>query len=724
MSAKKSMVCSAVLMALSSNSYAAQISTFDEVVVSATRTEQSLNDVSSSISSVSADTIDKTMASDLKEALQYTPGVNVNGSGRFGMSGINIRGMDGSRVKMMVDGVAQPVAYNPGANEQRKYPSTIEVDTLQSIEVNKGPSSTLYGSDALGGAVLMRTKNPDDLLKTEGNEHAFSIKTGYESADSSSKTTGSWAMRADNLETLLMLTYKNGDEQQTHSHGADILGADRGAADPAKQEIGNVLAKTFYQLNQQHRLGLTFEYYQQSYNEDELSNEGVSMISGTTPLITYHDNYNEDSTQRLRVGFEHQWQANNQVFDSLNWKINLQQTESLSKNYDTSTGMMGSGKRLRERQAEDNSIQFDTQFDKLISLAQSDHQLTYGMSFLNNKFATSNIDHKYDKGTVTPGHTDMPDATLQQWGVFAQDQAFLLEEKLILTAGLRYDAFAAEPETNAGFDSAYPESKSDAFTAKLGSVYHFTENFSGFAQISQGFKAPTIYDLYYFYDNGAVIDANPNLKAESSTAYEMGIRAHSHSLRVELAAFYNDYRDFIAQKNLGKITDNGQEKDHYSKENINSAEIYGVEFSSTVLLDKAFNAPQGSYSKFSIAYTEGYDKDTSAALDSIAPLTANLGFGYDALNGKSGALLNINMVAGKDNWADENINSVAGYTVVDLTAYYRPDQDITVRGGLFNAFDRQYWLYDDVSAVENGDSGIDRKSQAGRNWGVNVAWAF
>ncbi|WP_028862742.1 TonB-dependent hemoglobin/transferrin/lactoferrin family receptor [Psychromonas aquimarina] len=724
MSAKKSILCTAVLMALSTNNYAAQVSTFDEVVVSATRTEQSINDVSSSISTVSAETIDKTMAGDLKEALQYTPGVNVNGSGRFGMSGINIRGMDDSRVKIMVDGVSLPAPYNPGSNEQRKYPSTIEVDTLQAVEVNKGPSSSLYGSDALGGAVIMRTKNPEDLLKTEGNEHAFSVKTGYDSVDSSSKTTASWAMREDKLETLLMLTYKNGNEYQTHGSGADIIGEERGAADPAKQEIGNVLAKSFYQLNQQHRLGLTFEYYQQKYNEDELSNEGASIMSGNIPLITYTDNFNEDTTTRMRVGLEHQWQADNQAFDSLDWKINLQQTESLSKNYDTSTGMMGSGKRLREREAEDNSIQFDAQFDKLIEASNSYHQITYGASFLNNKFSTRNVDYKYDLGTVTPGHTDMPDATLQQWGIFVQDQAFLLEERLVLTAGLRYDSFEASPESNDGFTSEYPDSKSDAFTAKLGAVYHFTESFSGFAQISQGFKAPTIYDLYYFYDSGAVIDPNPDLKPESSIAYETGIRAHSDAARVELAVFYNDYTDFIAQKYLGKTIDNGQEKDHYTKENIGSAEIYGVEFSSTVLLDKAFNAPQGTYSKFSAAYTEGYNKDTDQALDSVAPLTANLGFGYDAPNGKGGALLNINMVAGKDDWSEPNIQPVAGYTVVDLTAYYRPHQDVTIRGGLFNAFDKQYWLYDDVSGVENGDSGVDRKAQAGRNWGVNVAWDF
>lgn len=718
MSAQMNVLTSAILLAISTNSYAA-VTSLDEVVVSATRTEQSINDVSSSVSSVGAESIDKTMAADIKEALQATPGVAVNGSGRFGMSGINIRGMDDSRVKIMVDGVSQPVPYNPGSNEQRKFPSSIEVDTLQSIEVNKGPSSTLYGSDALGGAVVMRTKNPDDVLKTDGDENAFGIKTGYKSVDNSFKTTGSWAMRKDKLETLVMLTYKDANEYQTHSNGADINGPDRGAANPADQQVGNLLAKAFYQLNEQHRIGLTTEYYTNSYDEDELSYEDYTLMPG----FTYTDNYNEDLTTRLRVGIEHEWTANNAIFDTLDWKLNFQKTNSLSKNYDTTPlnpGRQSGGRRMRERDANDESIQFDAQFDKLIELENSFHEITYGASFLKNDFSTKNVDYKYDWNTVTPGHTDMPDATLTQWGIFVQDQGFYLDERLIVTAGLRYDSFDAAPETNDGFDTEYADSASDAFTAKLGSVYHFTDTFSGFAQVSQGFKAPTIYDLYYFYDTGAIVDANPDLKPESSIAYEMGIRTKTNALRTELVAFYTDYTDLIAEVNLGQQGG----KDHTTKDNIASAEIYGVEFSSTLLLDEAFNAPEGMYTKFSIAYLEGYNQDTNETLDTIAPLTSDLGLGYDASNGKYGSLVNVNMVASKDDWADDAIASVAGYTVVDVTAYYRPMADLTLTAGLFNAFDKQYWLYDDVSSVKPGDDGVDRKAEAGRNWGVNVAWDF
>ena len=210
-----------------------------------------------------------------------------------------------------------------------------------------------------------------------------------------------------------------------------------------------------------------------------------------------------------------------------------------------------------------------------------------------------------------------------------------------------------------------------ASTGKIGSVYHFSDSFSGFAQISQGFKAPTVYDSYYFYNQGAVVEPNPDLKPEKSTSYEAGFRGRNDSTRFEIVAFYNDYNDFINDSSLGTIDG----KDAYTKENISKAEIYGAEFSSTTMLDQAFGAPKGLYSKLSVAYAEGRDKETGDHLDSVAPLTGNIGLGYDSANFVYGGLLNISMAASKDDWSTSDNFVAPGYSLVDLTTYYRPIED-------------------------------------------------
>ncbi|CAH8230562.1 TonB-dependent hemoglobin/transferrin/lactoferrin family receptor [Vibrio aestuarianus] len=709
----KTLLSASILVALSPSSFADNLHQFDEVVVSATRTEQSKKDVSSSIETISAKELESTMSNDLQQALSYTPGVDALGDGRFGISSFNIRGVEGSRVKMMIDGVQQPTPYNPGATEQRKYSNAIEMDTLQAIEVNKGPSSTLYGSDALGGVVLLRTKNPDDILVTEGDENRFGIRSGYSSANDQFKTTLTWAMRQDKLETLLMATYANGHETETHSSGADIEGPDRGAQNPADSQLGNLLAKAFYQANDDHRLGLTVEYYNKQYDEDELNYNGYSIMPG----FTYSDNYNEDTSERLRVGIEHQWLMSSQLADSLHWSLSYQDSRSLSKNYDT-TPM--NGKRRRQREASDQSIQFDTQLSKIVEIDNNAHEFTYGLSLLNNDFNLDNTDYKLNYGTSAPGSTGLPDATVIQWGLFLQDQAYLMQERLVLTAGIRYDSFEATPSVDEGYTTSYEKNKDDAFTGQLGSVYHLNPNLSIFGQISQGFKAPTVYDLYYFYNQGAIIEANPDLKAEKSLAYELGLRGQNEFANFEFSTFYNDYKDFITQTKGGE--QNG--KDVFTKENLDEVTIYGAEFSSKLYLDKAFNAPQGMYSRLTVAYADGEDKKTGDALDSVAPLTANVGLGIN--RHQYGTMLNVKMVASKTDWQSETNTDVAGYTLVDLTAYYQPIQDLTLRAGLFNIFDKKYWLYNDLSGRDaTGEIfSQDIKAQPGRNWSINIDYQF
>ena len=323
-------------------------------------------------------------------------------------------------------------------------------------------------------------------------------------------------------------------------------------------------------------------------------------------------------------------------------------------------------------------------------------------------------------GTSAPGSTGLPDATVIQWGLFLQDQAYLMQERLVLTAGIRYDSFEATPSVDEGYTTSYEKNKDDAFTGQLGSVYHLNPNLSIFGQISQGFKAPTVYDLYYFYNQGAIIEANPDLKAEKSLAYELGLRGQNEFANFEFSTFYNDYKDFITQTKGGE--QNG--KDVFTKENLDEVTIYGAEFSSKLYLDKAFNAPQGMYSRLAIAYADGEDKKTGDALDSVAPLTANVGLGIN--RHQYGTMLNVKMVASKTDWQSETNTDAAGYTLVDLTAYYQPIQDLTLRAGLFNIFDKKYWLYNDLSGRDaTGETfSQDIKAQPGRNWSINIDYQF
>lgn len=718
----RSFLSASILFALSMPLHAEQVGVFDEVVVSATRTAQSKQDVSSSVETVSSENIDSQLAKNLYDALVYTPSVNATTSSRFGISGFNIRGMEGSRVKVVVDGVTQVTPFNPGVNTQAIYPNMVELDTLTSIEINKGASSTLYGSDALGGTVVLRTKEPSDLLD-EGDGTHFGIKSSYFSADSQFKNTLSWAMREGKFETMLIGTYAQGDELQTYSDDADIDGPMRGTANPAEKELSNLLAKAYLNIGEDHRVGVVYERYQHDYEENNKYGN-YTMYFGPRPGVTYSNSKNHDEATRSRVGLTYDFNGDAILFDTSRLALNHQVSESINGNFAHVTDLMGrigyNGDRTRERIAKEETTQFDAQFDKLLALDTSTHELTYGLNYQKTDFSIDNTDYLHTDNTSKPGSTTVPNAETVKWGLFAQNNVFLLDETLIINAGLRYDSFESTPDYSETSLKARETNSDSAVTGKIGAVYHYNAHVSNFAQVSQGFKAPTIEQLYYEYNTGADFVPNPDLKAERSTSYEAGLRLKGQWARAELVGFVNQYKDFIDSQDLESIDPN---KERFTIVNRDRVEIKGVEFSSDILLDDAINAPKGMYSRLTVSYAKGEDKTTGNALDSVAPLTTIVGLGYDNHDLQFGGVLNLTMVADKDEWFEKDSFDSAGYGVMDIATYYHPINNLTLRAGINNIFDKEYWTYQDVRQITKTNN-KDMFSQPGRNWSISVDYKF
>ena len=723
---KKNTLTLCIGLVTASRAFAEEVYTFDDVVVSATRSEQSKEDVSASIALVGGAQLEEKMAQNLEQAVEGLPGVSVQGTGRYGSSGFNIRGLNENYVKTLVDGVELPASYNPGADVMRKFNNHIETDTLERIEINKGPSSSLYGSDALAGAVIIRTKKPDDLLNKEEEDTYASLKGGYYSADKSYKATATLANRIGAWESLLIFTHRYGHETRTHSSGLDTEGRDRGQADPFDIGSDNLLAKAFYQINPQHQLGVTAEVFNRDANGLILSNEGHQI----GPNNIYTRNSAKDQDKRKRLTLEHEWKADVSAFDTAHSQLTGMTTESLHNTFDETPL---NGYRQRERQGTDNSVQFDIQLNKAIDFDNSYHEISYGVSGVNNAFELGYRDLFLEgpkQGMIENKSGEVPNASALKWGLFLQDQAFFLEERLIVNAGIRYDRFHAKPE-NTSTTTENKESSSQALTGRLGAVYHWNENISTYSNISQGFKSPSLQDLYFFYETdaafGALFEPNPHLKPEQSIGYETGMRFHYDAARLDFAVYLNDYTDFIESYKFSENAPSGKER--WTKQNINKAQIYGAELNMTLALDSLLSAPSGLYSEFNLAYAKGEDKENKKALDTVAPLSAKMALGYQPTERPFGANLSIKAVAGKkgDDWSNANgVSNVTapGYVVTDLTGFYRPIKDLTLRAGLFNIFDTQYWDYSDLSNTQNNALGLERRTQSGRNWGLEAEYVF
>lgn len=189
------------------------------ITVTADRNAQKLDQAAPNVAVVPRQTLNQAAATQLDDVFLYEAGVSVpSDHSRRGNAGVNIRGIDGNRILMMVDGVRLPESYaGGGSNGAVSGRDLVETDTLKQADIVKGPYSALYGSDALGGVVNMETYAPRDFVDADKPYH-FGLKYGYRSRDRSHGVTATAAARSENAEGLLMLTRHQGHESKNRGN--------------------------------------------------------------------------------------------------------------------------------------------------------------------------------------------------------------------------------------------------------------------------------------------------------------------------------------------------------------------------------------------------------------------------------------------------------------------------------------------------------------------------
>ena len=727
-----------------------------QVTVSATRSAQDVSQVPSSVSVQTRGQLDRQNVNDIQQLVRYEPGVSVSGTGqRSGLNGYNIRGIDGERVLTQVDGVSIPDSffYGPYAQTQRNY---VDPEIIKRVEILRGPASVLYGSNAIGGAVSYFTLDPQDIIKP-GKDVGARLKTGYSSADESWLTSATVAGRQGGLDGLLHLSQRNGHETESYGgHGG--TGLSRTEANPADARTTNVLAKLGWDYTDDARLGVTYERYKDDRDQDLLSAVGGPFIPGLGPTNSYRMRTGNDTVTRERLGINHDLALDSLLADNLKWSLNYQIAKTDQR---TDELYVASGRQvLRDRQTIYKNRQwvFDAQLDKAFALGATDHLLTYGTTFKHEKVTGS----RSGTGTcLNVGGTctaigqdssrdgqalvsDFPDPTIDTYSLFAQDE--IRWNDWTFLPGARYDYTRLEPKMTdeflRGLQSGTTEvtsvddsaKKWHRVSPKLGVTYAFDEHFTGYGQYAEGFRTPTAKSMYGRFQNldeGYRVEGNPGLEPEKSKSYETGLRGNFEAGNFDVAVFYNKYRDFIDED----AVQSANLEQTFRASNIKHATIKGAEFKGRLDLDH-FGAPQGLYSQGSIAYAHGRNDDSGQPLNTVNPLTAVVGLGYEQQH--YGGLLSWTLVKRKDRvddttfFAPDGASSqfrTPGYGVLDLSGYFKVTDDLTVNAGLYNLTDKKYWQWDSVrgydgqgEAAVTQPANLDRLTMPGRNVAVNVVW--
>lgn len=688
-------------------------------------------------------TLEDRMVTDFQDfARRVDAGVNFNTQN----NSINIRGLQNDRVLTTLDGIRVPWLTDPRESAQGGL-NGFDFDSLSRIDVTKGTDSSRYGSGALGGVVQLRTLNPEDLI-SEGKTFGAITKTTYDSTDKSVVGNGAIAGRFDDTWLLLQGGYKKGHE--TDNRG-DVggYGTTRTEANPMDFDQRNMLAKIHQYIDGGHRFGLTGEIFNRDEDIDNMrgttsSYEPGSLKSGEEidrkRVSASYDFISPDGTDWLdQASVVTYWQR-----QRLNNRTNgFRLPDSRSTIIPTDPFFYGypTGEYARDNMLEQTTYGINGDAAKAVQLGGIEHGFRFGAELYGQKTHqySSGIDNCPDVDWTTipqpfgpqscrmlhTNASDMPDVDSVFFGAYVEDDIKLIDNRLTITPGLRFDWYRHSPKTTAeyerspNFDAAYLDGTSDSrFSPKLRAAWQATSELEFFAQWAQGFRAPSATELYQNYGAPGSYArlGNPDLKSETSNGFEIGTNYASDAYKLSATVFNNYYRNFIDQVQLAPPGGEYPIGGILGYENLDRVRIYGVEFAG----EWRFTDEWRTWG--SVAWSHGKDTETDQYLNSVAPLRAIIGLGY-ATEGW-GSDVSLTTAAARDKVSEGGFKA-PGYGIVDMTAWWQPKQveGLRVQAGVFNIFDKKYWNAIDVPDGTTQEA-RDFYSEAGRTFRVSLTKTF
>ncbi|MDP5238348.1 TonB-dependent hemoglobin/transferrin/lactoferrin family receptor [Uliginosibacterium sp. 31-16] len=726
---------------------AADATELKPVVVTATRSQVHANDVAGTVTAVTQKQIEQHGSRSLADALADEPDVSLpSDPRRFGSSHVNIRGIEENRVLMLTDGVRVADFRSPGTTNYDASNRDIPfVEFLKQVEVVRGPSSSLYGSDAIGGVLGFLTLDPADLLK--GRSFATGGKLGYHSVDNSKRAMAYVATGGDKFQTLLMLGHAKGEESDNQGAN-DVQGLQRSTPNPLKYEQSNVLGKLVFTPNMAHRFKLTLEHKE---GESEIDAQRMGNTSATSPntLTRITTNTGIDSITRDRIVFDHDYTPDASWFDRLGTKLYTQKQTTDNQNFQrrTNTSATCSASTIGTANCSvDQRFKYEQTHTGLNLLQEKSftlglpQQAIWGADFLRSETEESKtttwtnlatgvssnvfIGEVFPKADYPRGHTD-------QLGLFVQDEISFGQFKL--TPGLRYDQFKLQPESDPLYnrtDGRTAVSKDGRhISPKLAALYGMSADWNLYAQYLEGYRGPNYEEVNrYFYNNSQryALVGNPDLKPETSRSFEIGSKYSGKHWGSQFALYENRYQNFIDSVILpagdpNAVVSGGVTFSTYQYQNLSRVVIRGGDWRGYWQATPALRLSAG------FAITHGYDQSSGKPLNSIEPKRMNLAAQWTPSE-QWGAEWRLRAAAGKDHIDDSSTNyyRTPGYGVNDLAAWWQVQPKLRVNLALNNVFDKTYYLWSDVrrSGMSASDPSPEFYTQPGRNIALSVKFDY
>jgi hemoglobin/transferrin/lactoferrin receptor protein len=661
--------------------------------------------------------------------LRYQPGLDLERSGtRFGATGINIRGIGGNRVGIQLDGIPMRDRFVIGAYSNAGR-TLVETDRVKRIEVLHGPASVMYGSDALGGIVAITTWDPADLLMATDNPYRIGIRAGYQGVDDSwaGSAKGAWVTGGHGL--LLAATVRDGHELDNNPT------SESSPDDPQDWQTRDAMLRYTFDTSGGNRLRLTAEGFERDTETEIFSQLGYGRRFRNTTRLAGDDH---DESSRFSVDYE---------FSGGGWAGGVlrvfhtrYETDQVSHEERAAAPVPVNIDRRFIYQQEHTGFAANLYREALAGSAS--HRIALGVQALRTDSTElrDGLQTHRETGETTNiilGESmpvrDFPDSRTQELSLFVQDEISWASWEII--PALRWDHYDLDPRPDDIFREDNPDFeavsvKESRLTPRLGILYHINADWTAYGQYAQGFRAPPFEDAnigFHLPLFGYRAIPNPDLKSETSEGFEFGLRRVSRTASFSLSVFNTDYDDFIESRALIGV-DPATGELLFQSRNIESARIKGLDLRYEQRLGQWWTPMENWSFKLAAFWSEGDNRETNQPLNSVSPPQAVFGLLWNSSDGVWDAGINFTVTAAKKSddidMTDGPRFATPSWRTIDLTAGWRPKENLEIRAGLFNVTGTRYWRWLDISNLVASDPMIPLLSRPGRNISVSARVEF
>ena len=688
----------------------------EEAVIYSNKFKESRKNIAQQIDVITARQIAQVNAQNTGDLLINTGTLFVQKSQQGGSSPV-IRGFEASRVLLVVDGIRMNNAIYRAGHLQNVI--TVDQNMLERVEVLYGPTSTLYGSDALGGVVHLRTKQPR-VSTTGKTESATTTLTRISTANRERTIHLAEEIRGKKWSWLQALTYSNFGDMRMGAHyprkypdfgrrsqyiqignNADQLvnNADDRVQRYSGYKQWDIMQKFLYKPNEYNQHTLTVQHSNSSNipRYDRLQDRKTFPIVGNT--LRWAAWYYGPQTRWLSA---YEWSnTKNKIADELRFIVSYQSIKESRQQREYLAYTRFDSRREHIKIA---ALNFD------IKEKWNNHELILGadgqFNFLQSEADRTNL----LTGVVTPLDSRYPNGKneMHLLGIYAQHLLKINKGKWVLNDGLRLQKtiLRSSIKDNSFFNFPFVsiDQQTSSVTGNIGIIYNASSQLRLSTNLASGFRAPNIDDAARIFESSTALQRlvvpNPAIKPEYTYNGDLQLQYKIQVLRIELTGFYTLFRNAII---MAPFKLNGQDSLLYNgiraqviaNQNARRAFIRGFSYKSVLELNKRLNWES------TVSFTYGRFKATDGSqkpLDHIPPVFGRTALLYNNEPWQGEFFLLFNgwkhkkdyNLDGEDNVQYATPDGTPAWYTLNLRTSYQLEKNLQLQVGLENILDRNY----------------------------------